>query len=110
MFNSETQSKVMNFPGSAGGETNGLYAAVTEQEFFPADDGYLRDNSPPFFDVVSRAMSDAFALKRQYEQEKANANVKPQASPAAEWAAMSMFEKTGFMLAVFGVVYLLVRK
>lgn len=109
MFNNQNYSKVLNVPGGAGGETNGLYAAMTETEYFPPDNAYLSDNTPSVFDVASNVISGVTQLQQQVAVARANANVKPAPTVQAEWNGLTVFEKAAFVLVVFGAVYLIVK-
>lgn len=122
-FNNENFPKVLNEPGSSGGETNGLYASVTENDFYPVDMSYLDDNTPSVFDfnAIGGAVAGAVGLVRDVKnaqtqsqlQQIKNDKVIAQAklpTMAQEWAKLSIFEKLGFALAVFGVFYLVAHK
>lgn len=122
MFNERGFSKAYNLPGSGGGETNGLYAAVTTNKVVPTNTDYLGENTPQVFDDwswddIGNLISGASRTYQQYYQERQAAEAarhqyEMSTSPgvADQWQGLSLFEKAGFIFAIAGFAYLLARK
>lgn len=122
-FNDRGFPKVFNLPGSSGGETSGLYAAVTENDVAPMDPTYLDGNTPGAFDFgdAARYVGDILTLGgdayAQYQQERARAQLaeqqrllSTQPTLAAQWQTLTFYEKAGFAFALGGFAYLLVKR
>lgn len=109
-FNDSDFSIDYNTPGGAGGETSGLYAAMTSPDNFPENQDYLYDNTPGIFDTIRQAANTYLQVKTAVAKQQAVQAKISRPTMASEWAGLSLFEKAGFMLAVFGAVYLIAKK
>lgn len=120
MFNEQGRAKVYNLPGAAGGETNGLYAAVTENEIVPMDTDYFKLNTPEPFnfwedieDIIHGA-GGAYEeyLRRQAEAERIRREAERAAQPTMgdQFASLSFWEQAAFVLAIAGFAFVVMSR
>lgn len=124
MFNTPGFTKAYNFPGSAGGETNGQYAAVTTNDIVPVDDSYNYDNTPDvfagvndFIDAVRGVASTATSIQQQVDAAKLNdAVTKKKIALATNPTIADQFNQQDFwtkmmvILGIGGFVYLFAKR
>lgn len=122
MFNERGFPKAYNLPGTPGGETSGLYAAVTVNNVVPASHAYLDDNAPQVFDDwtwddFGNLIGGASQAYQRYYQERQAADAarrqyEMSTSPgiSQQWQGLSFFEKAGFAFAIGGFAFLLLKK
>lgn len=113
-----------NLPGDTQGETNGMYAGVTQNHldeygysYLAANPGTRTDYLATFRDILSGArgvISDVGSIQRERARQNAATayaqRVGYQPSLGEQWNALSIFEKMGFALAVAGLFYAISRK
>jgi hypothetical protein len=117
MFNDDNFTKDYNVPGSAGGETNGLYAAVTSNDMVDPDEDYFDDNTPSVFEDIAefaRAIPGAIntVQNARVKQAQTNAAVRKLNAPSLmeQFNGLDFFGKASIIIAVGGFVYLMVKK
>lgn len=120
MFNESGFPKVYA-TDSSGGETNGQYAAVTENEVAPNDGTYLDENSPDVFGdasdwiqtIIGGVKDVSTAISQQkIAQAQTQAQIARIQSPtlSQQWAKLTAFEQMSIVLGVAGFVYLIARR
>lgn len=110
-----------NLPGDSQGETNGLYAGVTDNRVDTDGMSYFTSNTPgkgtgSIFDQISSAVKGIGSTVRDVKAQSAATKIADaklnkavaQANASSivqQWNALSVFEKAGFALAVVGILY-----
>lgn len=97
-----------NLPGDTGGETNGYYAGVTENnlgldsyDYFSTTPGSRTDWLSGLNEMVSQVGNVARNVKQQ--QQSLRGPQRPTLSQ--QWKALSPFEQIGFLAVVVGLLF-----
>ena len=112
-FNEDGFPKNYNLPGSTGGESNGLYAAVTTNEVVPVDTSVFAQNPGVIqsaFDSANLILANIGNSARLAVQSKAAADTPKAPSLVDQWHKLSAFEQFGFVAAAATLLYMFVRR